>query len=337
MLSTSIDALDQPKSDWMKLLANHFDLATGGYVASLPNAKGFEQPQVHIALPAAEMKPAGRSRGVDLLRILDEAHQLAAEGQGIVPNTIAPIAVDRSARRQFSFSRLSGRLVTGSQQTLGGTAGYTPTPIVEPDGFFEPTPDARGLGSLTHDVLARIDFGSTKLDTEISEWCEHLAPQYVVHHAEASAKLAAKMIARFTASARGRELAAAKSVHREIEFLLPWPPGDTTSERYIRGYIDCLYEDKAGAWRIVDYKTNDVRAANVEGETKKYELQLYVYAMAAEQALGKSPKELVLELLRPGIEHKIAWNDIARQQAITVVNEAIADAPIDFDLQAPRF
>ena len=43
-------------------------------------------------------------------------------------------------------------------------------------------------------------------------------------------------------------------------------------------------------------------------------MQLYVYAMAAEQALGTPPTELVLQLLRPGIEHMFPWNDTARRR-----------------------
>jgi hypothetical protein len=57
--------------------------------------------------------------------------------------------------------------------------------------------------------------------------------------------------------------------------------------------------------------------------------------MAAEQALGKPPAELVLELLRPGIEHKISWNDAARRQAIQGVSDAIDTALLFPELPAP--
>ncbi len=141
------------------------------------------------------------------------------------------------------------------------------------------------------------------------------------------------MIARFAASPRGRQLASAKSLHREIEFLLAWPPND--SGRYIRGFIDCLYQDAAGEWRIVDYKTNNISPAEVKQVVQGYEMQLYVYAMAVEQALGTPPTELVLELLRPGIEHVIRWNDTARRRATEMVNEAIAAALHDPQPPAP--
>jgi ATP-dependent helicase/nuclease subunit A len=133
------------------------------------------------------------------------------------------------------------------------------------------------------------------------------------------------MIERFTKSARGRELATATAVHREIDFLLAWPPGEpNTTGRYIQGVIDCLYQDDAGHWHIADFKTNDVSTAKVPQEARQYELQLYAYAIAIERTLGQSPKELVLHFLRPGVEHIIPWNDTARAKAIQTVTEAIA-------------
>ena len=59
---------------------------------------------------------------------------------------------------------------------------------------------------------------------------------------------------------------------------------------------------------------------------KRYELQLFVYAIAAEKALGVSPQELVLELLRPGTEHVVPWNEAARRRATTMVNDAMNSA-----------
>jgi hypothetical protein len=329
--------------------------------------------------------------------LLDEACALAAGGHGVVPPAIGPIPADRAPRRQFSFSRLSGKFVstrtaddagaTGSASAPGVTAGLSssatallcaglPTSHVETEGLAgatgsasapqaKPLLDARGLGSLVHDVLERLDVRSTNLEPEIAAWCEHLAPQYVVQHAGEAARLASAMVARFASSPRARQLADAKALHREIEFLLAWPlqgvAGVERSEppvrdagrgspitaavvparpqpsggRYIRGYIDCLYQDSAGVWRIVDYKTNDVPPGDVERTAKDYELQLYVYAMAAEKALGASPIELVLELLRPGAEHVFAWNDAARERAIKMVNEAIDAAIVDPQPPAP--
>lgn len=174
-------------------------------------------------------------------------------------------------------------------------------------------------------MLARIDFAGKECVAEINDWCEHLAPNFVVDHANNAARTAAQMIERFASSPRSRELASATVLHREVEFLLTWPPGQSQGQ-YIQGFIDCLYQDKSGAWRIVDYKTNDVSAADIDYITSRYEMQLYVYALATERALGTSPTELVLQLLRPGIEHIIPWNNATRTRAVKMVSDAINTA-----------
>ena len=142
------------------------------------------------------------------------------------------------------------------------------------------------------------------------------------------------MIERFAASPRGRQLASASALHREVEFLLAWPPGTTNGDgRYIRGFIDCLYQDADGALahrRLQNQRRHAPPTSSAYA--KRYEMQLYVYAMAAERALGQSPAELVLHFLRPGVEHVFPWNDAARTRAIEMVNEAIADC--EFRVQA---
>lgn len=318
ILSSSLESCDAPKSDWMELLADKFNLETGELRTKLPD--GYETPQVRVTIdPQSDYKSAGRSRGVDLLKMLDNAHQLANDGAGIIPPEVAPIPVDRSSRRRFSFSRIVDDPIAGPA-ALGATAGSPSSASPAPSSL-----DARTLGLLTHDVLARIDFAGKECVAEINDWCEHLAPNFVVDHANNAARTAAQMIERFASSPRSRELASATVLHREVEFLLTWPPGQSQGQ-YIQGFIDCLYQDKSGAWRIVDYKTNDVSAADIDYITSRYEMQLYVYALATERALGTSPTELVLQLLRPGIEHIIPWNNAARTRAVKMVSDAINTA-----------
>ena len=62
-------------------------------------------------------------------------------------------------------------------------------------------------------------------------------------------------------------------MHAELEFLLAWPPESSLADGsgngenkqqpinlrgslFIQGFIDCLYQDAAGDWRLLDYKTN---------------------------------------------------------------------------------
>jgi ATP-dependent exoDNAse (exonuclease V) beta subunit len=310
----------------MKLIASKFDLASGRLTHELP--PGYALPKVAVTLqaPATDQQPAGKSRGPNLIRLLESAQELAAAGQAAVPPHVGPIPVDITSRRQFSFSRLTGRLLRVEKM---------PALLDElADDGSQPAIDRRGLGTLVHDVLQRLPFDPHAPAGDINLWCEHLAPLHVELNEDEAAALASDMIQRLFKSPRGRQIALAKEIHREIEFLLAWPPAGKEQHpaasvaenglppRYLRGYIDCLYRDDHG-WRIVDYKTNDVTPATGPRVAQRYEMQLYVYAMAAERSLGVSPVELTVHFLRPGIEHTFAWNDESRARAVNLVNAAI--------------
>jgi ATP-dependent helicase/nuclease subunit A len=314
MLSSSLERCDAPKSDWMQLVAASFDLATGELLRTLP--PDYKTPRVRVTLdePADGEAQVGKSRGPDLEKMIADAREAAAAGRAADVRHVGPIPVDRAARRQFSFSRLTGQLTR-----------FDPAQSLRSDGvdapdwaLSRPALDAREFGTLVHDVLARVRFGKPNSTQEIAAWCEHLAPLHVEHEEEEAARLAQELVERLVQSPRGRQLSQAAELHPEIEFLLSWPPN-----LHLRGYIDCLYRDPAGDWRLVDYKTNDVPAAAAASAAQPYEMQLYVYAMAAERWLGAAPAELTVYFLRPGVEHSFPWNEAARGRAIDMVDRAI--------------
>ncbi len=118
-------------------------------------------------------------------------------------------------------------------------------------------------------------------------------------------------------------MAGAAEVYAELEFLLPWPPGNADPRApYLLGYIDCLYRDTAG-WHLLDYKTNRVAAEGVAAVAAEYEMQMLVYALAVERILGAAPQELVLCFLRPGVEFPFTWDAAARARAVELVDQAI--------------
>jgi ATP-dependent helicase/nuclease subunit A len=341
ILSSSLASIDKPGSDWTMLLAQRFDLESGALRTQLPH--GFPQPNVRVLVESQSQElPVGGPRGPNLARMLDEARVLAAAGQGIVPAEVAPIAVDESARRQFSISRLSGRLVRPRRRTTA------PDPESPDDEKIEVDP--RGLGTLVHAVLERVDLSAAQPQTakkreppvarvnvpSIRAWCELLAPDHVEKSVDEAAAQAAQMIERFVASPRGRQLAAAAKLHRELEFMMPWPinsvgganDGGLARGRgglYLRGFLDCLYCDDVGGWRLVDYKTGDLGAAECAAAVQQYEMQLYVYALAAELALGTAPTELVVCFLQPGVEQVLAWDNHARRRCVEMVDAVLID------------
>jgi ATP-dependent helicase/nuclease subunit A len=313
ILSSSLAGYDANEldSDWTKLLAERFDLATGEMRGTLP--AGFAVPQVRVVSsdPEIELKPHGASRGPDLLQIVEEARDLAGSGRGLIPTDIGPIEPDATARRQFSVSRLSGRLIHPDAHDAEAV------PAAEADAI-----DALALGTFVHAALARMDLRGTG---EILPLCEQIASERVVKNAARSLTLAAEMLTRFRDSQRCQAIAAAKAIHRELEFLLAWPPGvNGAAGRYLQGFFDCVYQDARGGWHLVDYKTNDVTAAEVPAIAERYEMQMLLYALALERALGTPPVEIALHFLKPRVEHIFTWDDEARKRCITLVDEAFA-------------
>ena len=59
----------------------------------------------------------------------------------------------------------------------------------------------------------------------------------------------------------------------------------------------------------------------------EYEMQMLVYALAAERILKCPPVELVLCFLRPGLEYHFVWNAAARQRVVELVNRACHEWP----------
>lgn len=328
ILSSSVANLDRPQSDWLKLIGERFDLSSGRCRVALPQGYGVPQVRVIAEEPPSNRKARGKSRGSDLVKLVEKARQLAATGQGVVPEAVRPIPPDASARRQFSFSRLSGMVVSEHEMEIDQSP-TTPTTI-----------DPRGLGTLVHEVLERIDF--TKQENDVEGLCRFLAPRHLEVGWQQAAATAAELVNSFLRSPRAAEIAQARTFRREVEFLLPWmhkrgresfPHADIAalpiktpdpfSGVYLHGYIDCLYQDAHGAWHLVDYKSNHVSPDGVPAAAEHYALQMFVYREACRRALGVAPVECVLYFLRPGREFAFEFNDAQAAEHTAQLSQAI--------------
>jgi hypothetical protein len=250
---------------------------------------------------------------VDLEKLTAEIERAVAPGTAFP--AIEPVAVDLGARRTYSFSRLSGHL-------------HRDDPW--PSGFDTEIPgsiDPLGLGTLVHAVLAEVDFEEPGAWQEL---VETYAERQLLGADSPESEEAGRLIAAFLESPRAAQLAAATHSLAEAEFLLAWPPaGKVALRNVLTGYIDRLYQDDSGGWHVVDFKTNHVTRANLARIAAGYEMQMLVYALAAEQSLGAAPQSLVLHFLRGGLEFTFEWNDASHQRAIELVGSAIARASDD--------
>ncbi len=333
ILSAATDDPGASAGPWMEMLGRRFDLTTGASRSTRgeprrPSAaqSGRRTSQtfhncvmVTATRPAIQSKPVDLRHRRDLMKIVDKATQMAHDGAGRRPRYLAPVAYDGAARRQYSFSRLRGTL-------HASTSDVDLSPMDDEAPSRSPL-DARGLGTLVHAVLSQVDFARPE---DVRDLVRRHADEHF-SGVDASPEEPVELIRRFLASPRAAEIAAAKRVYRELEFLLAWPPEDhaahanaaNPSGLHLQGFIDCLYCDTSGQWNLLDYKTNHVTQDTLADVAAQYELQMLVYALAAERILKSPPSDLVLSFLRPGLEFHFTWDAAARQRAVQLVNLAM--------------
>lgn len=132
----------------------------------------------------------------------------------------------------------------------------------------------------------------------------------------------------FRESALGRSLAAASKVAREWEFIV------NIEGAFVRGSIDLWFEDSDGAITMVDYKTDDVPAAEAPVRARAYAIQLAFYALALEAAFGPRPLRAFLHFLKPDYVHEIDVGPAATETARQVLHAArSAQNDLRFDLR----
>jgi ATP-dependent exoDNAse (exonuclease V) beta subunit len=90
----------------------------------------------------------------------------------------------------------------------------------------------------------------------------------------------------------GRRAARATRVAREFDFVI------ALEDLVIRGQVDLWFEE-GGELVVVDYKTDDVTAAEAHQRARDYALQLRLYALAVERVTGRAPRSAWLHFLRP--------------------------------------
>jgi len=309
VLSSGVSELLKASGPWMELIARRFDLFSG----ALRTAAGDAIVKVTRSQPPLESKRRAARRGRDLDKLAEKARKMAAAGEGRIPSHLDAVPRDRAAQRQFSFSKLSGEFHAIEAASPADPLEERPLQAVSQI-------DARQMGDLVHAVLAEIDFAEPG---DFSQLLQRHAQRQLLDAADALAE-PTEMIRRFLASDRARDIAAAKVAYPELEFLLAWPPGKNDPQGpYLQGFIDCIYQDAGGRWRLLDYKTNRVSERNLAAVAAGYEMQMLVYATAAERILRQPPVELVLHFLRPGLEYSFPWDDAARKRTVEIVNHAM--------------
>lgn len=321
ILSSSIDDVDKPKSDWLQLVDGRIGLADGLLRGALPADYGAPAVRVIAERPGQGTARTGAPHGADLHRLVAKTRELADKSPAGVPREAQAVPPDAAARRRFSFSQLTGQLAPVAWHPSNHNDDDDEGSRSADQALASSLPGGRDFGALVHAALQHIDFRNPG---DVRSLCDFLAPTSSSRNPERLAADAAQIVERFLETPRGRVLAEAKVLRRELEFLLPWPPQHAEPDgRYLHGYLDCLYQDAAGDWRLIDYKTNRASASEVPLVAQQYELQMLAYRLACEQALGTPLAECTLVLLHAGAEHEYLWTEAAERRGVERITAAI--------------
>lgn len=97
--------------------------------------------------------------------------------------------------------------------------------------------------------------------------------------------------------------AAAGAISREVPFLLRLPQenGSGPGRSLWEGIIDVILEQADGALVILDYKTDNLKADDVNKRMDRYERQGRIYRLAVEQATGRKVSQVLFYFVRTGV------------------------------------
>jgi len=144
---------------------------------------------------------------------------------------------------------------------------------------------SKSIGTAMHGFFEHLDFGKPERFLE-PETLERVFGRF----GKDAVSDARKIIQDFMKQPVFLELRKARQVKREIDFVLNERRG------LIHGKIDLLFEGEEGGWHILDYKTavGDDEAARKSA----YDLQMEIYALAAERILKLPVRSAVIYYLK---------------------------------------
>ncbi len=251
-----------------------------------------------IAPTRAKRRTDKTSPGSKLLTTCGSADELLAgiarsAGKAAPPKLLTPLSVEHG-RVELAVTALGDfarcPMLYRWRYELRVPRGLTPK-TDRPSGSLSIDPAT--LGTLVHLCMERQDFAQPLPADQLARQAANEMGLDNLPDLDTVADQVEAMLADFAQSPLAGQLAQARQIHRELDFVMQTGPA------VLHGQIDLLFQDAAGDWRLVDYKSDRVAPADVAAHSASYELQLMTYVLAARR-FGSPPAEASLYFLRPG-------------------------------------
>jgi ATP-dependent helicase/nuclease subunit A len=140
------------------------------------------------------------------------------------------------------------------------------------------------LGNIVHHTLAH-GFFDEKSEKDLAEIINNFGKQEGLH-GEALTKAVMKtklMLTNLKAHSVYEEIRDAKQRLLEVPFSWSSPLGE------VHGVIDVLYQNQAGVWHLLDWKTDYVKKDNLKDLEEKYKTQISIYYHSVSNILKINP------------------------------------------------
>jgi ATP-dependent exoDNAse (exonuclease V) beta subunit len=164
----------------------------------------------------------------------------------------------------------------------------------EPQDETEPWARGRGGTHVGRAVHATIQ--SVALDADAAQVAAFARAQSVAEAIPERAGDIAALAQAALASEAAQRARSGRRALREVPFAVRY--GATVLE----GFIDLVIEGADGGIEIVDWKTDDISAAEVPARLIQYELQAGLYTLGLEAATGRAVTRITYVFAAPGIE-----------------------------------
>lgn len=165
---------------------------------------------------------------------------------------------------------------------------------------------ATEIGTAMHTVMQHVPQQGFINTEEAQRFLETLVEKQLITEEEMKA-IQIEQLLHFFATPIGKRFSNAKKLYREVPFTLSVSDAEGDSQM-IQGIVDCLMQDYDGKWVLLDYKTDkilpffDEEEALIVEMSKRYSVQIRLYAEAVEKILQIKVDEKVLYLFEAGKE-----------------------------------
>jgi ATP-dependent helicase/nuclease subunit A len=205
-------------------------------------------------------------------------------------------ATSTPAVTSVTASTKSGKVAPGGKSVSAkGVVAFEPV-LDLPRVVAESTLSAADLGTITHNVLQRIDLplvtDRRSLDRELAKSVERrfLRPDELPH-------VDHDAILWFVNSPLGKQLCTATDVRRELSITFTQPIDDV-DQQLVRGRLDAVIVEPDGL-TIIDYKTDNVTDATIDQRATFYRSQIDAYRKQLERLTRRPVKAAHLVFLKP--------------------------------------